>query len=123
MRKFKEYLNETVGASGLAYELKVYTAMKSARVDGLNVGDKPTAGFSNVGSGDIEASYSGKPFNIEIKASAKDQMGGTSFQYNMDSKQFTPVGEIDQEDLDLLLSAAKEKANDIDNYIKALRKI
>ena len=123
MRKFKEYLNETVGASGLAYELKVYTAMKSARVDGLNVGDKPTAGFSNVGSGDIEASYKNDPFNIEIKASAKDQMGGTSFQYNMDSKQFTPVGEIDQEDLDLLLSAAKEKANDIDNYIKALRKI
>ena len=124
MRKFKEYLNETVGASGLAYELKVYTAMKTARIDGLNVGDKPTtAGFSNVGSGDIEASYKNDPFNIEIKASAKDQMGGTSFQYNMDSKQFTPVGDVDQEDLDLLLSAAKEKTNDIDNYIKALRKI
>ena len=120
MRNFKEYLNETVGAGGLAYELKVYKAMKGARIDGLNVGEKPTtAGFSNVGSGDIEASYKNDPFNIEIKASAKDQMGGTSFRYDMNSKTFTPAKEMDQDDLNLFMPVMKQKAVDIDNYIKA----
>jgi|TARA_Y100000114_G_scaffold24608_1_gene20314 hypothetical protein len=120
---FKQYLTETVGAGGLAYELKVHTAMKKANISGLNVGDKPGAGFSNQGAGDIEASYKGKAFNIEIKASPRDQMGGTSFRYTMDGQRFTPVKEMDPEDLDLFMAVAKEQAVHIDNYIKALRKI
>ena len=123
MKSFKSYIVETVGASGLAYERKVHSSMVAAKIPNLNVGDKPGAGFSNQGAGDIEASYNGKPFNIEIKLSAKDQMGGGSFRYDMQSKQFTPVKEIDPEDLDLLMAAAKEKTTDIDNYIKAARKI
>jgi hypothetical protein len=123
MQNFKTYLSESVGQAGLDYELKVHTAMKAAKVDGLNAGDKPGAGFSNQGAGDIEASYNGKPFNIEIKFSAKDQMGGGSFQYDFATKQFTPVKEMDPEDLDLLLAACKEKAPDLDNYIKAARKL
>lgn len=127
MRTFKEYLteaatpdlNETVGTAGLDYELKVHKAMKAAKVPGLEPGDKPGAGFSNVGAGDIEASYNGGPFNIEIKASAKDQMGGTSFRYEMDDKTFTPAKEMDQDDLDLFMPVMKEKIKDIDNYIKA----
>jgi len=123
MKSFKQYLNETVGKGGLDYELKVYSAMKSANIVGLNPGDKPGAGFSNQGAGDIEASYNGKPFNIEIKASSKDQMGGGSFRYDFATKQFTPVSQIDPEDLDLMLAAAKEKAVDLDNYIKAARQL
>lgn len=123
MKSFKSYLEETVGQAGLDYELKVYNAVIDAKVPGLIPGDKPTAGFSNRGAGDLEASYKGKPFNIEIKASSKDQMGGGSFRYTMSGQQFFPVKEMDPEDLDLLMSAAKEKANDIDNYIKALQKI
>lgn len=112
-------LRETVGIKGLEYELKVYDSLIRANVPGLDVGDKPAAGFSNQGAGDIEASYFGKPFNVEIKLSSKEQMGGTSFRYDMDSKEFIPVGQIDQEDLDLFLPVVKEKARDIDNYIKA----
>jgi hypothetical protein len=61
MHKFKSYLTiqESVGQAGLDYELKVHNAMKDAKIVGLNAGDKPnneTAGFSNQGAGDIEAS-------------------------------------------------------------------
>jgi hypothetical protein len=123
MQSFKTFLEETVGAKGLEYELKVHTAMKAAKIPGLNAGDKPGAGFSNQGAGDIEASYNGKPFNVEIKMSAKDQMGGTSFRYDMDSKTFTPAKEMDQEDLDLFMPVMKERAKDIDAYIKASHQI
>jgi len=121
MKTFKTYVTETIGQAGLDYELKVHKAMITAKIDGLNAGDKPGAGFSNQGAGDIEASYNGKPFNVEIKASSKDQMGGGSFRYESSNKQFTPVTEMDPEDLDLLLAACKEKAPDLDNYIKAAR--
>ena len=121
--RFKSFITESVGAKGLAYEKKVFDAMKSAGIEGLDVGSKPGRGFSNQGAGDIEASYDGKPFNIEIKASAKDQMGGTSFRYNMANKTFTPAKEMDPDDLDLFLPIMKEKAKDIDAYIKASHKI
>ena len=94
----KEYTTE--GQGGLAYEQNVYTAMQAAKIEGLDLGDKPTAGFSNVGYGDIEATYNGKPFNIEIKASANDQMGGTSFRYAMAGQKFIPVGQIEPDELD-----------------------
>lgn len=124
MLGFREYMNESVGQGGLDYELKVFNAVIAAKIPDLNAGDKPTtAGFSNQGAGDLEASYKGKPFNIEIKASAKDQMGGGSFQYDFATKQFTPVKDMDPEDLDLLLAACKEKAPALDNYIKAARKL
>ena len=124
MKSFKTHLKESVGQGGLDYELKVFNAVKTANIADLNPGDKPTtAGFSNQGAGDLEASYKGKPFNIEIKASAKDQMGGGSFQYDFSTKQFTPVKEMDPEDLDLLLAACKEKAPDLDAYIQAARKL
>ena len=124
MKTFKAHLKESVGQGGLDYELKVFNAVKTANITDLNPGDKPTtAGFSNQGAGDLEASYKGKPFNIEIKRSAKDQMGGGSFQYNFSTKQFAPVKEMDPEDLDLLLAACKEKATELDEYIKAARKL
>lgn len=125
MYGFKKYVNlqETVGQAGLDYELKVHSAMMSAKIQGLNPGERPGRGFSNVGAGDIEAAYKGNPFNVEIKASAKDQMGGGSFRYQMQGQNFTPVKEMDPEDLDLLMAAAKEKSNDLDNYIKAARQI
>jgi len=123
MKTFKQHIKETVGQAGLDYELKVYNALNTANIKDFSIGDKPTAGFSNVGSGDIEASYLNKPLNIEIKASAKDQMGGGSFRYSYSTKTFEPAKEMDPEDLELLMSAAKEKSTDIDNYIEAARKI
>ena len=50
-------------------------------------------------------------------------MGGGSFRYDFATKQFTPVSQIDPEDLDLMLAAAKEKSGDLDNYIKAARQL
>ena len=50
-------------------------------------------------------------------------MGGGSFRYDMATGIFTPAKELDPEDLELLLSAAKEKVSDINNYIKAARQI
>jgi hypothetical protein len=123
MKGFKAYLNETVGQAGLDYELKIYGAIQKAKVPGIILGDKPVAGFSNQGAGDIEASYNGKPFYIEVKASARDQMGGGSFRYSMEGQKFDPVKEMDPQDYELLIAAAREKASDIDNYIKALRKM
>lgn len=112
----------TEGLGGLAYEQNVYAAMQAAKIKGLDLGDKPTAGFSNVGYGDIEATYNGKPFNIEIKASANDQMGGTSFRYEMAGQKFIPVGQIEPDELDMLLQAAQVKAGDIDKFLKAAQK-
>ena len=123
MKTFKDYLDESVGQAGLDYELRVYKSLLSAKISALDLGAKPTAGFSNVGSGDIEAKFNGKPFNIEVKATSKDQMGGGSFKYDMETKTFTPVKEMDPNDLSLLLSAAQDKAQDIDSYIVAARKI
>lgn len=123
MLSFKQFILETVGEKGLQYELKVYDAIKSAKINGLTPGDKPAAGFSNVGAGDIEAVYNGKPFNVEVKNSANDQMGGGSFRYDYETKQFTPAKEMDPNDLSLLLSAAKEKIQAIDDYIVAARKL
>lgn len=111
------------GQGGLDYEYKVFNAVKAANVPYLNEGDKPTAGFSNQGAGDLEASYKDQPFNIEIKASAKDQMGGGSFQYDYATKTFAPTKEMDAEDLDLLLAACKEKSPALDRYIEAARNL
>jgi len=123
-------ITETVGEKGLAYEIKVHQAIKSAKIPKLFGGDKPGRGFSNVGAGDIEATYQGDPFNVEVKLSANDQMGGGSFRYDFSTKIFIPVpdkktGEIkfDPDDLELMLKVAKEMTSKIDDYIKAARKI
>lgn len=121
MHSFKEYLDETVGAAGLAYELKVYKALTGAKIKGLDAGDKPGAGFSSHGSGDIEAAYNGKAFNIEIKAGMKDQMGGGSLRYDRKSKQLTPSPKLaasgDEEDIAILMAAVQAKIPALDKYL------
>ena len=126
MKTFKEHLNEMAPAvGGLEYEMKVYKALIKAKIPGLNPGDIPGAGFSNVGHGDIEATLDGTPFNIEIKSSALDQMGGTSLRYDRDGQKFTAVAEqdMDPEDLKLLLDVAKTKKKALNEYIDAARKM
>lgn len=122
MLEFREFITEARNQGGLDYEHKVYNAMQSAQIYGLDIGSVPGAGFSNQGAGDIEASYNGQPFNVEIKATANDQMGGTSFRYDMKTKLFTPAKAMDEEDLALLNSAAQLKVKDIDKFIVAARK-
>ena len=102
-------MTETVGAAGLAYELKVHTAMKKAKIPALDSGEIPGKGFSNVGAGDIEALYNGKPFNIEIKSKIKDQMGGGSLRYDRPLKEFIPSPKLaastEPDDLAVLIDA------------------
>jgi hypothetical protein len=126
MYSFKEYLEETVGAGGLAYELKVYKALTGAKIKGLDAGDKPGAGFSSHGSGDIEAAYNGKAFNIEIKAGMKDQMGGGSLRYDRKSNQLIPSPKLaasgDEEDVGILMKAVEAKLPAINKYLDFLAK-
>ena len=64
------FITETVGARGLAYEREVHKVVKSAKVSGLLAGGRPAPGFSNQGAGDLEATYKGNPFYVEVKLSA-----------------------------------------------------
>ena len=125
MKSFKNYFVETVGQKGLDYELKVHSAMKAANIEGLDSGDKPGAGFSNVGSGDIEATYQGKSFNIEIKSGIKDQMGGGSLRYERKNKTLIPSPKLaastEPEDLEILLNATKTKFKEINKYLDFLK--
>lgn len=121
---FNKEFEESLNLGGLDYEMKVYESMKSARIPGLNVGDKPGAGFSNVGSGDIEASYKNKPFNIEIKASINDQMGGGSVAFDYETNNLTPSKKLkagsEPEDLDMILKTVESKIPEMDAYLEAL---
>lgn len=125
MKSFKKYLEEKMvaGQRGLDYELKIYKAIINSGVDFFKPGSKPAAGFSSVGAGDIEGKLKGKPFNIEVKLSADDQMGGGSFAYDMRTKKFKSAKPIDPADEELLLAAVQQKTNALDNYIMAARQL
>jgi hypothetical protein len=117
-------VNESVGDQGLQYELAVYAAIIKAKVPGLSPGDKPTAGYSNQGAGDIEATYNGQPFNIEIKLNAKAQMGGGQLIYDRASETITPhpnmMAKVDPADVEMILDAAKAKISAVNAYIDEL---
>ena len=111
------------GQRGLDYELKIYNAIIKSGLTFFNPGDKPAAGFSNVGAGDIEGKLNSKPFNIEVKLSPDDQMGGGSFNYDMKTKKFTAAKKMDPADEELLLSAVQQKTKALDAYIMAAREL
>lgn len=125
MRLNEFALNETVGSAGLEYEVQVFEAMRDSGVEGLDPGKAPIGGFSNVGSGDIEATYNDEPFNIEVKLSMKDQMGGGSLQYDRATKSFTPSPKLsasgEPDDIQLLMDATEIKIPDIDAYLDFLK--
>ena len=112
---------------GLAYEMEVYTPLKESCVPGLDVGEKPAAGFSNVGCGDIEATFQLFSFNIEVKASISDQMGGGSLSFDYSTKELTPSKKLkqatDPDDLKLIIETVKTKIPDINSYLEALYEI
>ena len=78
---------------GLQYEQKVRDAVEQASKKNRNIELLPdaTAGF-NANEVDLKVKIRGKLYNIEIKSSPDDQMGGTSLQYSAYPKLvFTPV--------------------------------
>tara|TARA_R110000868_G_scaffold4177_7_gene25984 strand:- start:3261 stop:4055 length:795 start_codon:yes stop_codon:yes gene_type:complete len=91
MRANELFTTEGRNDGGLQYENNVLKALAAAQVPGLEFKADTSAGFSNQGAGDVEATYNGKNFNIEIKSGAKDQMGGTSIRADFDKNVFEIV--------------------------------
>ena len=124
MSKNINTVNESVGDQGLQYELSVYNAIIQSKVSGLSPGGKPTAGYSNQGAGDIEATYNGMPFNIEIKLNSKAQMGGGQLIYDRAEETITPhpnmMAKVDPADVEMILDAAKAKIPAVNSYIDEL---
>ena len=122
--RFKSFITETVGARGLAYEKKVFDAMSGAGVDGLDVGSKPGAGYSNQGAGDIEATFKGKKFNIEIKLDANAQMGGTSIRIDTLNNTHTLVkpDAVDDDAIPFFIEAAKKQDVALKSWVNFIRK-
>jgi hypothetical protein len=118
---------ETVGNAGYQYELNVYKTLSSVEIEGLDPGNKPAAGYSAHGAGDIEANYQGKPFNIEVKLNKKAQMGGGLAKYDRGSGTVSPSEKLansaDEADLQLILEAVKSKIPEMNAYLDALSEI
>ena len=118
---FFHVVNETVGTGGIEYEGKIHDALVAAKIDGLDPGEKPGAGFSNQGAGDLELKLNGKDFNVEVKMDTKAQMGGTSIKYDAKTKRFEAGDkDIEKDILVKLLGLAKSKAGDIEKYVAAV---
>jgi len=118
-------ITETVGERGVAYEREVHAAIKAAKVPGLFAGGKPTtAAYSNQGEGDIEATYQGQKFNIEVKLNKDAQMGGTSIRIDVDADTYVLVNPdaVDEDAIPFFLETAKIKKQAIKDYIDFIRK-
>ena len=117
------FAKEGVNTGGLDYESVVLTALSAAQIPGLEWKADTSAGFSSHGAGDIEAMYTGKTFNIEVKASINDQMGGGSVAF--DGKAWQPSKKLaaatEPDDLALILKAAKAATPALSAYIKELK--
>lgn len=121
---FETFYNESLNIGGLNYEKSVHTALVKANINGLIPGDKPGAGFSAVGKGDIEATYKGKEFNIEVKMNKNAQMGGTSIRMDVNNNDYVLVkpDAVDEEVAPLFVEAAKRKADDLKKWVDFIRK-
>lgn len=91
-----------VSLGGLEYEKKVRDAVEIASKKNKNIVLLPdaTAGF-NANEVDLKVKIKGTLFNIEIKSSPDDQMGGTSLQYTAyPTLKISPVLKSGQPTLD-----------------------
>tara|TARA_R110000851_G_scaffold94190_1_gene204903 strand:- start:129 stop:935 length:807 start_codon:yes stop_codon:yes gene_type:complete len=123
-QKYTEEIYESLNAKGLAYELEVFTAMKNANIKDLNVGDIPGRGFSNQGAGDIEATYKGKEFNIEIKLDKNAQMGGTSIRIDTANNTHTLVkpDAVEDDAIPFFIEAARKQDKPLKDWVNFIRK-
>jgi hypothetical protein len=116
-------VDESVGTGGIEYEGKIHDALVAANIDGLDAGDKPGAGFSNQGAGDLELKLNGKDFNVEVKMDAGAQMGGTSFKFDLKNGKIIPNADLPSQIIDPMMAAMKSKAGDIEKYIDAVNQL
>lgn len=123
MRAKEFFTNEGRNDGGVDYENRVLKAMGAAAIPGLEFQGDTSAGFSSHGEGDIEASYNGNKFNIEVKASINDQMGGGSVAF--DGKNWRPSAKLaagsEPDDLALILKAAEGAEPALAAYLEELK--
>lgn len=122
MRAKELFTTEARNDGGLEYESAVLTAMSQAQVPGLEFQADTSAGFSSHGEGDIEASYNGSKFNIEVKASINDQMGGGSVAFDGNNWRPSPklAAGTEPDDLALILKAAEGAEQALAAYLQEL---
>lgn len=122
--RFYEFIYE--GQGGVDYEIRVAKAMNQANVPGLDVGET-SAGFGSHGAGDIEATYQGSPFIVEVKMSISDQMGSGILMYDRASGEIRPSQKMssvsEPDDLAVILDAAETVKPALDNYLDKLASI
>jgi hypothetical protein len=123
MRARELFTAEGRNDGGLEYESEVLKAMAAAQVPGLEWQADTSAGFSSHGEGDIEATYNGNKFNIEVKASINDQMGGGSVAF--DGNSWRPSAKLEAgtepDDLALILKAAEGAEPALAAYLEELK--
>ena len=85
-------------------------------IPGLEIISKTGAGFSNVGAGDIKATYKGKEFNIEFKMDIKAQMSGGSITYNLETENFEAVNNLPG--AEEIIAAMQDKKDALNAYLK-----
>lgn len=122
MRAKELFTIEGRNDGGLEYESAVLNAMSAAQVPGLEWQADTSAGYSSHGEGDIEATFNGNKFNIEVKASINDQMGGGSVAF--DGNNWRPSAKLqagtEPDDLALILKAAEAAEPALAAYLQEL---
>jgi hypothetical protein len=107
--------------NGLVYEQTVYKTIKELNHQSIQVhGDEPSGGF-NAHDNDLKLSLLGKEIEVEIKANAAAQMGGTSFTYDMATRELKSVKPLPQDDLSVILSETENLYDHFDNLISFLK--
>ena len=109
---------------GLEYESKVRSAVELASTKNKNIELLPdaTAGF-NANEVDLKVKIKGKLWNIEIKSSPDDQMGGTSLKYEIHPKLvISPVLKngkptLDYDTYSIITDAMMDTGQAITNFV------
>lgn len=109
--------------NGLKYEVEIYENLKKFEhisQDFCVLGDKPSGGF-NAHDVDMSFNYKENVYNLEIKMSGKDQMGGTSFSYNIENELFESIKPIDKQTHSLIISSLQPLRENINEFITYIR--
>lgn len=117
-----------LATGGLEYEAKVRKSIETAlpSVDKLQLLPDATAGF-NAHEPDLKIKYKGTQYNIEIKSSPDDQMGGTSINLQVNPMvSMKPVLKggnptLDADTYALITAALKGIDVDVKKFIKYIQ--
>jgi hypothetical protein len=114
----------TVGSGGVEYENKVLREIKKQikGTKGLYIKEGASTAAFSAHEPDLVLMTKSKPINIEIKQDSKAQMGGTSYNYDMKTKNFTLAGKPIDDSLDKefkqILAGKTKDLNSLLNYVK-----